>query len=171
MRNIIADRAPSLDVPRELQDAYRKQRGWITQPFLDLMETFKPSHLVMMLDTCEWLHEPINYEFGDWLISELLMQLRGNMEAKGKQCHVVMAGTAHPPLLEDIERREPNSIDRLELGELDKVAVIEYLQAIGMQNRDLCECVFDRAYGNASCVSIICKLWQNLGRKSSSEDA
>jgi hypothetical protein len=179
MQKIIADRASLkdtdmvIDVPgyRELQDSYRQQRDWVTPAFLDLMETFKPDHLVVMLDTCEWLHEPINFEVGDWLMYELLIPLRGNMGARGRQCHVVMAGTAEPPQIKVFESREPNSIDWLELGDLDKAAVIPYLQTIGMQNIDLCEQCYDMAYGNASCVSIICKLWQNLGKKSSSEDA
>ncbi len=179
MQKIIADRASLkntdmvIDVPgyRELQDTYRQQRDWVTPAFLHLMETFKPDHLVVMLDTCEWLHEPINFEVGDWLMYELLIPLRDNMEARGKQCHVVMAGTVQPHQLKVIESRDPNSIDWLEPGELDKAAVIQYLQTIGMQNTDLCEHVYDMAYGNASCVSIICKLWQNLRRKSSPQDA
>jgi len=178
-QKIIADRASLqdtdmiIDVPgyRALQDQYRLQREWVTRPFLNLMETFKYGHLVVMLDTCEWLHEPINYEVGDWLMDELLIPLRDNMEASGKQCHVVTAGTAQPPQLKVIERRKPDSIDLLKLGELDKAAVIQYLQDIGMRNINLREQVYDMAYGNASCVSIICKLWQNLQRKSSPTDA
>ena len=179
MQKIIADRASLrdtdmvIDVPgyRELQDSYRQQRDWVTPAFLDLMETFKPGHLVVILDTCEWLHEPINFEVGDWLMYELLLPLRGNMEAGGKQCHVVMAGTVQPLQVKVIENREPNSIDWLALGELDKAAAVQYLQTIGMQSIDLCEQVYDMAYGNASCVSIICKLWQNLQKRSSLEDA
>jgi hypothetical protein len=123
----IADRASSW------KDTYRQQRAWVTPAFLGLIEKYKPDHLVVMLDTCEWLQEPINFDVGDWLMDELLIPLRDAMEARGKKCHVVMAGTLKPPQLKKIEDQEPNSIDRLELGELDKAAVIEYLQAIGMQ--------------------------------------
>ncbi len=179
VQKIFADRASlqdtemNIDVPvyRVLQNQYRLQRASVTQPFLDLMETFKYGHLVVILDTCEWLHEPINYEVGDWLMDELLIPLRDNMEAKGKQCHLVMAGTVRPPQLMVIEKREPGSLGWLKLDKLDEAAVIQYLQAIGMQNIDLCEQAYAMAYGNASCVSIICKLWQNLQRKSSPTDA
>src|SRR5512146_1633496 len=40
----------------------------VRKAFYDLVDTFRPTQLVLMLDTCEWFKEPECVEVGQWIL-------------------------------------------------------------------------------------------------------
>ena len=77
----------------EIDEAVRKAhyhtQELAADAFYTLMDTFTLNRLVILLDTCEWLNEPVNSEVGPWVINEFLLRLHDRMRQQHKHCHVV----------------------------------------------------------------------------------
>src|SRR6266849_489947 len=139
-----------------LREIHHQMRELATEAFYDQMEMFTRKHLVIMLDTCEWLNEPEGWEIGQWVLNEFVPELHTRLQRKNRLCSVVMASRIKPQL-EVIDKRDQQHIA---LSMLDKRAVDGYLEQKGMQNPQLRQQVYETTHGHALCVSIIGQLWQ-----------
>jgi hypothetical protein len=169
--SIVKDVNADITMVVDLQTPYLNQRKAVTPAFLNLFEAFVPDHLVILLDTCEWLNEPANNGVGDWLRSEILFQIHDKLSEQGKQCHVIMAGTV-PPRMLDVEQGEQEGwLTRLRLKDLSKDVVKQQLETIGMQDPNLREQCYRVTQGNGKCLWIVCDLWQRLREKAAQREA
>jgi len=169
--SIVKDVNADITMVVDLQTPYLNQRKAVTPAFLKLFEKFAPDHLVVMLDTCEWLNEPANSGVGDWLRGEILFQIHDKLSEQGKRCHIVMAGTV-PPRMLDVEQGEQEGwLTRLKLRELNKDVVKQHLETIGMQDPNLREQCYRVTLGNGKCFWIVCDLWQKLREKAAQREA
>ena len=132
-----------------------KVHKMVKQAFYYQMDTFRPSQLVIMLDSCEWLNEPESLGLGHWVMNELLPDIRQHLMQEHRKCTVVIASRLSLDLaaIDEQERRH------LILPMLDRAAVNDYLRCVGMQNQELHQRVYDLTHGHALCVSIIATLW------------
>src|SRR5260370_12464313 len=152
----------------EIDEAVRKAhyhtQELAADAFYTLMETFTLNRLVILLDTCEWLNEPVNSEVDPWVINEFLPRLHDRMRQQHKHCHVVATSSMQ------LQFHTVSEQDRedLELSELDEEAVTQHLENIGLQDAKLRQGVYEMTHGNATCVAIICDLWQELKEKPTS---
>jgi hypothetical protein len=152
------------EVDEAVRKAHYHVRELATGAFYTLMDTFELDRLVILLDSCEWLNEPVNSEVGPWVMNEIILELHDRMQQRRKQCHAVMASSLHSQLKNIAEQDRED----LELSELDEIAVKQCLETIGIQDPELRQRIYEITHGNASCVSIICGLWQDLKEKPSS---
>ncbi|HXX77902.1 MAG TPA: AAA family ATPase [Ktedonobacteraceae bacterium] len=137
----------------------RQVREMVTKAFYAQMLTFQPAHLVIMLDTCEWLSEPEGLEVGRWVVDELIPGMQERLIQRRHRCSVVIAGRTLPPLTV-IDQRDRTA---LSLPRLEQAAVDNYLEQLGMQDAAMRRRVYDITYGHSLCVSIIGILWQEQG--------
>ncbi len=138
-----------------VKNAQKGKRLRITFAFHKLMESFKPNHLVLLLDTCELLMESVNVEVREWLLHDILFPLYDSMRQRQepKQCHVVMMSTVALPLQGSNDRKQSS------LEPLDKNLVKQHLERIGVNDSELRCQFYDITDGHAKCVDILCKLW------------
>jgi hypothetical protein len=77
----------------EIDEAVRKAHYHIQElaadSFYALMDTFTLNRLIILLDACEWLNEPVNSQVGPWMMNEFLVQLHDRMWQQHKHCNVV----------------------------------------------------------------------------------
>jgi len=150
--NITMSRAALLQ--EERQEKRKKEWSRMALAFLQLMDSFRSSHLVIQLDACEWLMEEENVEVRIWLLEEILLPLCQRMQQIQKKCHVVMmSNVALPP-------QNSEYIEQRSLRRLDELAVERYLQRIGVDDAELRGRFYDMTDGHADCVKILCELWQ-----------
>ncbi len=139
----------------------RQIRRQATQAFYDLMLTLASPHLVLLLDTCEWLGEAEASEVGQWLLNELLPSLHERLHRRGKRCHVVM--TSRMPLSMMTIRRQEIYAHKLPF--LDQSATDDYLSQIGVTDASVRQRIYAITRGHALCVEIIGLLWQQQGNR------
>jgi hypothetical protein len=126
-----------------------------------LVDTIKADGLVVLLDTCEWLSERVNWEVGSWVINKFVLMLHEHLIQQHKQCHIVLSSSVQLQLKSITEQ----DLLEFELSQLDEKAVEQHLEDIGIQNLEFRQRIYDITYGNAACVSIISCLWQELKEK------
>lgn len=143
------------------QVSYPQIQELATEAFYHQLDTYKPDRLVLLLDTCEWLSEPEGREVGQWLWNELLPTIHSNLQRRGRQCHVVITSRVYPNL-QAINEQERLHIT---LPMLDSAAVAFYLTALGMQDKELQQRVYEITHGLPLCVAIIGSLWEEQGEK------
>src|SRR5579863_8221491 len=131
----------------------------------DLLDSLSPlTQLVLLLDTCERLHEMEGTglsETGQWVMNELIPGIHQHLHQRRRQCGVVLASRILPPF-EAIDGQE---IQHLKLPKMEQVAVENYLQHLGMSDAALRQHIYRVTYGHALCVSIIGALWQERGEQ------
>src|SRR5437660_3506047 len=91
--------------PATLREQRRQVRETVTRALYTQILTFQPAHLVLMLDTCEWLSEPEGLEVGQWVMDELIPGVYERLQQKRRRCSVVIASRMQPPLTV-IERQD-----------------------------------------------------------------
>ena len=160
----------------EAEQADREQLRWISQAreayrdkeraiegaleaFYQLVEVPQLEHLVIMLDTSEWLYEPGDMDVsrvGKWIMNRFLPGLHQRMQEKGKRCHVVLTSREHFTLenLREQERKE------CILPPLDQAAVEEYLRQKGMKDKAQREQVYKLSRGHPFSMMLIAELWE-----------
>jgi len=149
------------EVEEAVRKAHYQVRELSASAFYLLLDTFTADDLVILLDTCEWLSEPVNWEVGSWIINEFILMLHERLAQKHKQCHIVFSSSIQLQLKNIPEQ----DLLELELGQLDREAIEQYLENIGVRNPELRQRIYEITYGNATCVSIIGHLWQELKEK------
>jgi hypothetical protein len=118
-------------VDAETTNEQRRQvREMVTKAFYAQTLTFLPAHLVIMLDTCEWLYEPEGLELGKWMMNELIPGIYERIIQGRHKCSAVIAGRVLPPL-PVIDQHDRTA---LALPRLDQAAVEDYLEQLGMQD-------------------------------------
>jgi hypothetical protein len=137
----------------------RDMRRSLTQAFYSLISTLTPAHLVLLLDTCEWLGELEGLETGQWLLNDLLPTLHQRLQRKQKRCSVVLASRMKLPF-STLQNQE---VRVYPLAFLDRPAVNDYLMQIGMQDAPLRQRIYEITYGHALCVELFGLIWQERG--------
>ena len=144
-----------------MQEQRREVRKQVASAFYASLLSLSLTHLVLLLDTCEWLSEPEGQEVGQWVLDELLVGVHARLRQRRKACSVILASRMKLSL-STIERHEQYP---LTLGMLERSAVENYLIQIGMQDAALRERIYAITQGHALCVSIIGFLWQKRGNQ------
>lgn len=147
----------TMDPFKQMQE--KTERTRMTSAFFKLMESFKPNHLVIQLDSCEWLMEPVNMVIKEWL-KDTLLKLYENMHQKQKLLHVVMMSSVPITLLPKGNKDQEES----SLDPLDRQSVQQYLERVGVEEPELCEQLYNMTEGHAFCVLLLCQLWQQWGK-------
>ena len=141
------------------KEGIRQVKARVTTAFYNLISTFSPRRLVIMLDTSEWLNDPGSSEagqVGQWVTSALVPGLHECTRQKDRQCSFVIASRDHLPL-EAVPEQDVivHTLPMLGQAEVDK-----YLQNKGMKDPELREQVYEITYGHPLCMSLIGELWQ-----------
>ena len=137
-------------------EIYYQLQGLVTEAFYDQLDILPLKQLVFLLDTCELLAEPEGWEIGQWVMDELLPGLHTRLQQIDKKFSVVIASRVKLQL-ELIDKQDQQHIV---LSMLEKGAVDQYLEHMGIRDQELHQRVYDITHGHALCVSIIGKLWQ-----------
>ncbi len=141
-----------------LQEVRHQVRELAAEAFFTQLDTYKQKQLVIMLDTCELLYEPEGWEVGQWMMNEFLPTLNVRMY---QRCFVVMASRV-PLQSETIDKQDQQY---LALSMLDRPAVDQYLETLGMHDPQLRQRVYEITHGHALSISIISTFWQEMGEK------
>jgi hypothetical protein len=140
----------TINTNEQRQHVYEQVR----RAFYRVLDTFQPTCLVLMFDTCEWLSEPESVEVGQWLFNSLLPGIKTRFSRRHRRA-LAMIASRLPLQLEAIDRQEQQ---RLVLPLLNAQEVEDYLRHIGVQDAVLHRRVYDLTHGHALCVSIIATL-------------
>ena len=116
-----------------VREVHLQVREQVTEAFYQQVDTFRPAHLVIMLDTFEWLSEPQGLELGQWVKNEFIAELQMRMQEQQQQCSFVIASRTRPSL-EVISKQNQWCLD---LAMLNQEGVDQYLEHIGMHDPEL----------------------------------
>ena len=157
------DANQTVSVPDDMAQEKRQQiRAVVTEAFYAVLDSFRLSQLVILLDNCEWINEIESsllesIEVSRWLMDELLPDIHERMQAKNKRCSVVIASSI-PPTFRNINERAQQ---RCNLDKLDKASVDRYFQQLGIEDSSLRHCIYENiTYGHACCVWIVGEILQ-----------
>ncbi len=130
----------------------RKQVEWlVTEALLELGRAARGRPVALLLDTCEWLHEPGSQDVGVWL-KNVLPRLR---ERLGGSLRVAAAGREGLERLFPFDGTEHQPLHLLPWPELDS-----YLQQVGMQEAPLRQAAYAMTRGHPLCASILAQVWR-----------
>ena len=140
-----------------------KHHVWelVAEAFYNMLDTFDPKQLVIMLDSCEWAIEPDNETAGRWIFNELLPNLHTRMQDRGRQCLIVIASRMKPPL----DEIDSSDVNYLTIQNLTSSEVDHYLKQKGIQDAELTKCIYEMTYGHAHCVKIVSDIWLEQRRE------
>jgi hypothetical protein len=121
-----------------------------TDALLEMARGARGRPLTLLLDTCEWFHEPGSQDVGVWL-KDALPRLR---ERLGGALRVVAAGREGLERLFPFEGSAHQKLLLLAPPELES-----YLQAIGMGDAATRQAVYAMTRGHPLCASIVAQVW------------
>src|SRR5450755_2083211 len=150
-----------LNINMAHQEQRREIYRQVTKAFSALLSSLSHNHLVLLLDTCEWLGEATGLEVGKWLLDELLPGLQRRLQQRHKKCSVVIASRIKLQITA-IERQDQHT---LKLPRLEKQDVDAYLMQIDMRDAAMRQRIYEITQGYALCLSILGALWQEQGEE------
>ena len=149
-----------LDLAVEASKAkIRQVRSQVAEAFYNLLETFRLSQLVIILDTCELLDEKEGRVVGEWLKKDLLPHIHTLLQEKQCRCSVVAASSIPMSFA-----NSPGSTQPLNLDHIPKTEVDDYLQRMGVEDPRLRQYIYSAiTYGHASCIEVLARIWSEKG--------
>lgn len=143
--------AQSMNASSLFNEMRRQVEFMVTEALLEMARAARGHSLTLMLDTCEWFHEPGCQEVGVW-VKNTLPRLRERM---GTGLRVVAAGR------ERLQSSAMNGEARsLSLDLLPQADLEHYLRQVGMQDARLRQAVYAMTQGHPLCLTIVADLWQ-----------
>ena len=148
--------------PAAIREQQRQVRENVTESFLEMLSTYRPACLVMMLDTCEWLEELEGREVGTWVMDSLLPGVHERLKHRRRHSIAVLASRV-PPTFRVLHEQRDYLISPLPFLEQEEVDSYLLAEPIKMQDAALRRRVYEITRGHALCVFTIGKLWQERG--------
>lgn len=140
-----------------IQETRRQMREMARAALYNQIRTFRMKHLVIMLDTCEWLNEETaETEAARWAGTELIKGLRSCLQGQGKPCSVVM--TSRVPL--QIEGLNETDIAQIRLKLLTKAEVNQYLEGMEVHEALIQDYIYNMTYGHPHSLALINDIWE-----------
>lgn len=155
-----------ITISDDMEAGRRQQiRAVVESAFFEVLDSFRLSRLVILIDNCEWINEnenslPESIEVSQWLVDKLIPEVYEHMQGSNKHCSVVLASSI-PPALKNIPQRYQISCN---LDRLDAASVDLFLAQIGVHDAEMRHYIYEHiTHGHACCVWIVIKIWQASG--------
>jgi tetratricopeptide (TPR) repeat protein len=140
----------SMNTASAVNEMRKQVERMTTEALLEMARGARGRPLTLLLDTCEWFHEPGSQDVGTWL-KDTLPRLR---ERLGGALRVVAAGR------EGLERLFPfEGSARHNLLLLTPIELERYLQQLGMEDAITRQAVYAMTRGHPLCASIVAQVW------------
>jgi tetratricopeptide (TPR) repeat protein len=142
--------AQSMNTGGAVNEMRKQVERMTTGALLEMARGARGRPLALLLDTCEWFHEPGSQDVGVWL-KDTLPRLR---ERLGGALRVVAAGREGLERLFPFEGSAQRKLLLLAPSELEN-----YLQQIGMGDAATRQAVYAMTSGHPLCASIVAQVW------------
>jgi tetratricopeptide (TPR) repeat protein len=141
----------SISVGGAVNELRKQVERLVTDALLDLARAARGRPVALLLDTCEWFHEPGSQDVGVWL-KDTLPRLRQRL---GGRLLVLAAGREGLERFFPFEDAAHQPLHLLPFPELDG-----FLQQLGMQEAALRRAVYEMTRGHPLCASIVAQVWR-----------
>ena len=155
------DNSQDLTIIDEAKKKREIARAMVVKAFYKQLSSMNLEHLVIMLDSYERFsemenREPESLEVRDWLINELIPEIRKRLHAQQKRFSLIIASSI--PL--DFQNM-PWQPQIYNLDKLDRVGVDTHFEQLGILDPQLRKDIYDRmTYGHACCIGIVSQILQ-----------
>lgn len=158
-----------MNASAKMDRSEKKALEAVREAFYEYIDGYLPQKLVLLLDNCELLEEPIDN--ANWIISHMLIELRERMRERGRLLYVVMASNVR--LVKSREKLnksiDSSSLIEHEIGALEEEAVKDYFRdkfGLNEAEREIVgKELYSITYGHAVCVHGIGEFWNESNLK------